>query len=121
MNNNFNRTNKISPKQVIIIRNILRDLGLNTTHKGTIFINKAVQFIIANNQDFVILENVYKYISDHYKNINTTQIRMAIKYALDHRNEEKSIKNFEKIFGFEYDEFYFTNKVIIEEIARIIS
>lgn len=27
---------------------------------------------------------------------------------------------FENIFGFEYDQYYFTNKTIIEEVARVI-
>ncbi len=36
------------------------------------------------------------------------------------RKEEKSATNFKKIFGFEYDAYYFTNKIIIEEIARVI-
>ena len=36
------------------------------------------------------------------------------------RNEEKTVQNFQNVFGFEYDSYYFTNKSIIEEIARII-
>ena len=50
---------------------------------------------------------------------NSAQIRNAIKYAIDNRNEQKSIANFEKIFGYKYDRYYFTNKIIIEEITRI--
>ena len=46
-------------------------------------------------------------------------IRNAIKYAIDTRNEQKAIINFEEIFGYEYDPYYFTNKIIIEEVARI--
>ncbi len=48
------------------------------------------------------------------------QIRNVIKYAIDTRNEKKSIANFEKIFGYKYDKYYFKNKIIIEEIARVI-
>ena len=48
------------------------------------------------------------------------QIRNVIKYAIDNRNEQKAIANFEKIFGYKYDKYYFTNKIIIEEIARVI-
>ena len=112
--------NKITPKQIICIRNILRDLGLSTSLKGTILLNKAIQIVIVNDSEFIVLEDIYESISCHYKDMNSVQIRMAIKYALDNRNENKSIKNFEKIFGFEYDEFYFTNKTIIEEISRIM-
>ena len=49
-----------------------------------------------------------------------TQIRDSIKYALKHRNEIKCENNFKNVFGFEYDEEFFTNKKIIEEIANII-
>ena len=46
--------------------------------------------------------------------------RNAIKYAIDNRNEQKSIANFERIFGYKYDRYYFTNEIIIEEIARVV-
>ena len=36
---------KINPKQVITIFNILRSIGLNTSHRGTKYINKAIQII----------------------------------------------------------------------------
>ena len=32
---------------------------------------------------------------------------MTIKYAIDHRIEEKTVKNFKRIFGFDYDEYIF--------------
>ena len=91
---------KIYPKQIIQIRNILRDLGLNTSLKGTTLINKAVQMVLISNTDFIILKDIYQSIANYYNNLTITQIKMAIKYALDHRNEEKCIKNFEKIFRF---------------------
>lgn len=111
---------KTNNKQYVIIRNILRSLGLNTTHKGTILLIEAIQYVHNSNTEFIIIENIYSLINEHYKSFNTSQIKMTIKYAIDHRVEEKSIKNFKRIFGFEYDEYIFTNKNIIEEIARII-
>ena len=111
---------KIDSKQNITVRNILRSLGLNTSHKGTILIIKAVQFVSASDTDFIVINDIYKLLVQYYKNLNIKQVKMTIKYALDHRIEEKSAKNFESIFGFEYDEYFFTNKCIIEEIARII-
>lgn len=41
--------------------------------------------------------------SNYNQSFNSTQIRNSIKYALDHRNENLSIKNFEKSFNFEYN------------------
>lgn len=113
-------TNSISPQQVLSINNKLRSLGLNPTLKGTKFINKAIQLLIISNDEFYVLENIYNEIAKNYTSFNSAQIRNAIKYALDNRNENLSIKNFEKIFGFEYDEYVFTNKNFIEEITRII-
>ncbi len=111
---------KFDSKQDIIIRNILRSLGLNISHKGTILLIKAIQIAVKVNSEFIIIDNIYKLLSNYYKTFNTSQIKMTIKYALDHRNEQKAIKNFENIFGFEYDEYIFTNKNFIEEILRII-
>ncbi len=112
-------TNLISPQQVLSINNKLRSLGLNPTLKGTKFINKAIQLLIISNDEFYVLENIYNEIAKNYTSFNSAQIRNAIKYSLDHRNENLSIKNFEKIFGFEYDEYYFINSKFIDELTRI--
>ena len=110
----------ISSKQIITIFNILRSIGLNTSHRGTKYINKAVQIIARNDNDIVIVNDIYKDIADIYGNITPKQVKNDISYSLNSRVDEKTIKNFEKIFGFEYDSYYFTNKIIIEEISRII-
>ena len=110
----------INSKDIITIFNILRSIGLNTSHRGTKYINKAIQLITISDNDIVIIENIYNSISTIYGNITSKQVKNDISYALKSRNEEKTETNFEKIFGFEYDEYYFTNKTIIEEIARII-
>ncbi len=113
--------NSISPTQVLSINNKLRSLGLNPALKGTKFINKSIQLLIISDKEFYILEDIYNKIANIYPSFNSAQIRNAIKYSLDHRNENLSIKNFEKIFGFEYDEYTFTNKNFIEEVANTIS
>lgn len=112
---------KLNSQQNIIIRNLLRSLGLNPNHKGSILIIKAVQLVSSSDDEFVIIDNIYKDLTKYYVNLNIQQIKMTIKYALDHRIEEKTIKNFEKIFGFEYDEYIFTNKNFIEELSRVIN
>lgn len=110
----------ISPKQIITIFNILRAIGLNTSHRGTKYINKAVQIVTVANNDIVVIKYVYKIIANLYDNITPKQVKNDISYALNSRQEEKTIENFERIFNFKYDRYYFTNKNIIEEIARII-
>ena len=110
----------IKPKQIINIFNILRDIGLNTSHRGTKYINKAVQIVIATDNDIVKAKDIYNSISNYYSNITPKQVKNDISYALNSRLEEKTKKNFERVFGFEYDQYYFTNKIIIEEIARVV-
>ena len=118
---NYNKTNNlISSKATILIYNILRDLGLIPTLKGTKILNKAIQIVIKSNDEFIIFEDIYKEIALNYMGFNSVQIRNVIKYAIDTRNEQKSMANFEKIFGYKYDKYYFTNKIIIEEIAIVI-
>lgn len=110
----------INPKTIISIFNILRDIGLNTSHRGTKYINKAIQLLITSNNDIFVLEDIYNHIANIYGNTSPKQVKNDISYALKSRNEQKSKHNFEKIFNFEYDSYYFTNKLIIEEISRII-
>ena len=117
---NIKTNNLINSKTTILIYNILRDLGLIPTLKGTKFLNKAIQIVINSDNEFIVLEDVYKKIALSYTNFNNVQVRNAIKYAIDNRYEEKSIANFERIFGYKYDRYYFTNKNIIEEIARVV-
>ena len=110
----------IKPKQIITIFNILRDIGLNTSHRGTKYINKAVQISLTTDNDIIKAKDIYNSISNYYSNITPKQVKNDISYALNSKTEEKAKKNFEKVFGFEYDQYYFTNKTIIEEIARVV-
>lgn len=120
VNSNNKTNNLIDNRYTIIIYNLLRKLGLIPTLKGTKLLIKAILVIINSQEEFIVFEDIYKQISLKYKNFNSVQIRNSIKYAIDNRNEQKSKENFEQVFGFEYDQYYFTNKIIIEEIARII-
>lgn len=121
MTGNYVKTNNlISAKYTIIIYNILQKLGLIPTLKGTKLLIKAILIIVNSQEEFIVFEDIYKQISLKYKTFNNVQIRNSIKYAIDNRNEQKSKANFEEVFGFEYDSYYFTNKIIIEEIARVI-
>ena len=92
---NYNKTkNLISSKATILIYNILRDLGLIPTLKGTKLLNKAIQIVIKSNDEFIIFEDIYKEIALNYIGFNSVQIRNVIKYAIDTRNEQKSIEAF---------------------------
>lgn len=102
------------------IYNKLRLLGFRTSHYGSTYIYLAVLIIINSNNDLLIIENVYSAISSHFKNVSVSQIRRSIQYAIDSRNNNKTVLNFEKVFGYEYDSDIFTNKTFLEEFVRII-
>ena len=102
---------RLSPSNVLQITNILRSLGLNTSYIGTKLINKSIQYIIKNDIEFITLEKIYSYLHCEY-GFNIHSIRNNINYALSNRNKNLSIKNFEKVFGYEYYEKNFERKAI---------
>ena len=114
------KLNKDTQKLIFKIRNILRLLGLNPSIKGTVLLNKAIRVILEKkiNEDYFIGNEIYMELTKYYKELSFIQIKTYIQYALDHRDINKSKKNFEKIFGFEYDNYYFTSKRFLEEICE---
>ena len=72
---------KLNNQSYIKSRNILRSLGINITHKGSIFLICAIQIIVTNNYDYIVLEDIYSLIAKKYKNTNIYQIKNTIKYA----------------------------------------
>ena len=118
--NSNNNSNQITSKQLIIISNCLRNMGLNSGHIGTRLINKAVQILTVKDLEMIVLNDIYEEISNYFPNLKPKFIRMYIHYALQHRDETKAENNFKKIFGFDYDEYYFEPKQFIEEMANII-
>lgn len=111
--------NSIAPNQVLQITNVLRMLGLNTSHIGTKLINKAIQYIIINNIEFITLKDIYSVLSQTY-NFNVRTIKNNINNALSNRNKALSKTNFEKIFGYEYYEKNFEPKVFIDEVSNLL-
>ena len=120
MNINSKTSNLISNSQVLEICNILRSLGLTSGLTGTRILNKAIQIISIKDLEIIVLEDIYKELSLYFPNLKPANMRFYISYALNNRNSCKAENNFEKIFGFEYDEIYFEPKNFIEEVSRII-
>ena len=112
--------NKNTQKLIFRIRNILRLLGLNPSIKGTVLLNKAIRIILEKktNEDYFIGNEIYIELTKYYEALSFIQIKTYIQYALDHRDINKSKKNFEIFFGFEYDNYYFTSKRFLEEICE---
>lgn len=104
------------------IYRILRLLGLRSKHNGTTLLNKTLIVLLNTNDDYFNLEDIFTSISlSSNGKLNNKTIRESIRYAIDNRDESKSKDNFEKIFGYEYDEYIFTNKDLIKEILRILA
>ena len=117
MNNNCK---VIKSNKYYEINNILRLLGIKTNMNGAKLIRKCIYYIISSNNEFYMLEDVFQKIILNYPKLNSKQIRSEIGYTLNSRNERLSKKNFEKIFGYEYDSFIFTPKNFIDELINII-
>lgn len=113
------KEHRISPSEVLQITNILRSLGLNTSYVGTKLINKSIQYTIKNDIEFITLEKIYSYLHYEY-GFNIHSIRNNINYALTNRNKNLSMKNFEKVFGYEYYEKNFEPKIFIEEVSSVV-
>ena len=111
----------IEKEQILEINNKFRSLGLSFKHSGTKLLNKAIQIILSSENEFFVLEDILDELIEIYTNFNKTQIRMAMKYALDHRNELLSKNNFQKVFNFEYDITTFETKNFLDEIVYAIS
>lgn len=116
------KSNKtLNSKYILLIYNILRDLGLKSSTTGTRIINKAVQIILIYDFDeFINIQEVYKLVAQEFTSFTPNKVQSYINYAIKNRIEEKSKENFEKIFKYSYDEYFFSNKNIIFEIANII-
>ena len=110
---------KLTPIQILQITNILRSLGFNISHIGTKLLNKSIQYILINNIEFFKLEEIYMYLHT-ITGFNIETIKSNINKAIYNRKIEISKKNFKNMFGFEYDEYYFSNKKLIEEILNIL-
>ena len=117
---NTKTTNKITREQALAICHAFRNLGLTSGLTGTRLLNKIVQILTIKDLEIVVLEDIYKELSLYFPNLKPTNMRFYISYALNNRNSYKSENNFEKIFGFEYDEIYFEPKNFVEELANII-
>lgn len=116
------KSNKtLNSKYILLIYNILRDLGLKSSTTGTKIINKAVQIILIYDFDeFMNIQDVYKLVAQEFSSFTPNKVQSYINYAIKNRIEKKSKENFEKIFKYSYDEYFFSNKNIIFEIANII-
>ena len=104
----------------IKVFNLIKRLGIKTSTVGMKYILSVILIGYNSYSDIMNFEKIYKKIGKKY-NVSPSTIRNAIQHSLDHRNYKLAEKNFESIFGYEYNEYTFVNKEFFEEVFRVIS
>lgn len=105
-------------KQYYEIYKILKQLGFKSSLRGTKLLIRVVLKASALN-DYYTLNDIYSVISKEV-HISKKDISVLIFNSLNNRKKDISKKNFENIFGYEYDENDFKCKEFIENIINII-
>lgn len=104
----------------ITIFNLIKSLGIKTSTTGMKYILSVILIGYSSYDDIMNFEKIYRKIAKKY-NVSPSTVRNAIQNSLNHRNYKLAEKNFESIFGYEYNEYTFINKEFFEEILRVIS
>lgn len=119
------KDNLITPELILRINHSLRSLGIKTGRTGYKVLIEAIKIAIINYDetnftDIQVLP-IYKEITVELK-INKTpkQVERMIYYAITHRNNTTCNKNFEKVFGYSFDEEIFSNKEFINEFVNML-
>lgn len=103
------------------IYNILKQLGFKTSLVGTKLLIKVILKASSYNDDYYYdLNDIYLIISHEQKDVSFDDIKFTIFYSINNRKKDISKRNFKNIFGFEYDEYYFTSKELVEIIVGIL-
>jgi len=100
--------------------NILKRLGIKSSNIGTKYIISTLLIGYKQYPNYLNMEKIYIQVANIY-HVSTQAVKTGIKYSLDHRDYMLAKKNFESIFGYEYNEYTFMNKEFFEEVFRVIS
>lgn len=106
-------------KQYYEIYKLLKQLGFKSSNHGTKLLIKVIIEANKTNEEYKLVD-IYSVISESTK-LTSNNIKKLIFYAINSRNKALSKKNFEKIFGYEYDENLFVCKELVEYIVEIIN
>lgn len=100
--------------------NLLKRLGIKTSTKGIKYLLNCIRIGYYSDSEYLNMEKIYLEMSEKY-NVSPTTIKISIKQSLENRNVHLAQNNFKSIFGYEYNEYTFTNKEFIEEIIRLLN
>lgn len=105
-------------KQYYKIYRILKQLGFKTNLCGTKLLIKVI-IKAYTLDDYYTLNKIYTIISQE-THLSVNDISILIFNSINSRKKDTSKKNFENVFGFEYDESNFKCKEFVENLVNIL-
>ena len=105
-------------KQYYKIYRILKQLGFKTNLCGTKLLIKVILKAYTLD-DYYTLNKIYTIISQE-THLSVNDISILIFNSINSRKKDISKKNFENVFGFEYDESNFKCKEFVENLVNIL-
>lgn len=116
MSSKYNTYTKEKITVSYLLYNILFELGLSPSNKGTIYLKELIEYIVSNNLYDYSYNNILKLFiqSKHYENKN---IKSNIKNALYRINLDKTQSNFKKYLNLQFDSYYLSPCNFINIIA----
>lgn len=99
-----------------LLYNLLFELGLNPSSKGTIYLKELITYVVSNNlYDYSYNDILKQFIQyNHYENKN---IKSNIKNALYRINTNKAKSNFKTYLNLQFDTYYLSPCNFINIIA----
>lgn len=88
-----------------LLYNLLFELGLNPSSKGTIYLKELITYVVSNNlYDYSYNDILKQFIQkNHYENKN---VKSNIKNALYRINTNKAKSNFKTYLNLQFDTYY---------------
>lgn len=99
-----------------LLYNLLFELGLNPSSKGTIYLKELITYVVSNNlYDYSYNDILKQFIQyNHYENKN---VKSNIKNALYRINTNKAKSNFKTYLNLQFDTYYLSPCNFINIIA----
>lgn len=114
--------NVVELKYSSFVFNILLQLGLSPSCKGTYYLRDIILLAIKYN-DFVNIDTNLRELREILAkecNNSAKSIKSNIEYTIKYINYTKAKANFKKLFGLDYDIYFITPKSIIGLILTLI-
>lgn len=116
----FNNTNKkLTYNQKILVKSSLVKIGFNPSNIGVSLFKHCIYYAYTNDIININMEEIYRFLSSK-TNTPVKNIKNAIAYSFYNINMNKVSKNYEKIFGVEFDYASFSLNNIISDFIDLL-